>query len=361
VIAAGGTGGHTFPATALASVLIARGRKAVFMTDSRGGAFTEKVPGSSVVMVRAAQLGGKNPAAYVTGGIEILRGIFEARAHLKRLKPAAVVGFGGFSSLPQMMAATQLGCKTAVHEQNAVLGRVNRFVASKAGLIATSFPEVSMMPARRRGVVRLVGNPVRPAILAAAAPYMPPEGGGPFDLVVFGGSQGARVMSDVVPTAIASLDAGLRARLRVTQQAREEDVARTDAVYRSCGVDAVVTPFIRDMPERLARAHLVIARSGASTFAEIAVMARPSILVPLPIATDDHQFHNAQSLAAAGAAEVLRQEAFTTDAVAGLVTRWAGKPELLAGMSAAARTLARPRAAEDLADAVEALAEGRLP
>lgn len=330
------------------------------MTDRRGGAFTEKVPGSSVVTVRAAQLGGKNPVSYVTGGMEIVRGILDARGHLKRLKPAAVVGFGGFSTLPQMMAATQLRARTAIHEQNAVLGRVNRFVAAKVDLIATSFPEVSMMPARPRGIVRLVGNPVRPAIMAALAPYSPPESGEAFRIVIFGGSQGARVMSDVVPTAIASLDGALRARLQVTQQAREEDVARTEAVYKSCAVEAVVTPFIRDMPERLAKAHLVIARSGASTFAEIAAMGRPSILVPLPIATDDHQFHNAQSLAKAGAAEVLRQADFTTDAVSALIGRWAGDPATLAKMSAAAFTLARPRAADDLADAVEALAEGRF-
>ncbi len=356
-IAAGGTGGHTFPAMALASELIGRGRSVVFVTDARGGAFTDKVPGSSVEIVSTSQIGGRNPLAYLRSGAIIARGVMQSRRLLARMKPAAVVGFGGFSTFPQMVAATSLRLTTAIHEQNAVLGLVNRLVAKRVDLIATSFPEVERLPPGAE--TAFVGNPVRPAILAARAPYAPPEPDGPFEIVVFGGSQGARVMADVVPPAVASLAQGLRRRLRIIQQAREEDVGRTAAAYAAAGVTAQVTPFIKDMPQRLAAAHLVIARSGASTYAELTAMGRPSILVPLPIATDDHQFRNALSLVAVGAAQMRRQPEFTPDFVAALLTRWSEAPHELDAMAAAAIGQGRPDAAARLADAVQALAAAK--
>ena len=355
VIAAGGTGGHTFPAQATAQALMARGHRVLLATDPRGAAFAAKVPGAELLPIRSAIFSGRNPIRIAAASIEILRGVMQARAAFRREKPLAVVGFGGYPALPSMLAARLTGTPSILHEANALLGRVNRLVAKRVTKIAVAFPRTHLLPANAAAKTILVGNPVRPAIVEKATPYAPPGPEGPIHLLVFGGSQGARVMSDVVPAALALLPEGLRGRLRVVQQARGEDLERARAAYAALGVAAETADFFTDIPERMAAAHLTICRSGASSCAELTAMGRPALLVPYPFATDDHQSYNARVLADSGAAKMIPQPAFTADAVAREIEGLFADPARLAAMAAAAKALGRPDAAEALADAIEAL------
>jgi len=350
ILAAGGTGGHVFPAEALARALLARGREVVIITDRRGQGFGQKnlgerLPGVPVLRIRAGRFDG-GIGAKLLGAGELLIGIAEALRHLRKLRPAAVVGFGGYPSVPAVLAGALLRLPTLIHEQNAVLGRANRLLAPFVGKIAVGFPG--------KGVH--TGNPVRPEIAALRAqPYRAPEAKDRFELLILGGSQGARIFSDVVPEALTLLPDSLKTRLRVAQQARPEDLERVRAAYAASGIEAELAPFFADVPVRLARAHLVIARAGASTVAELTVAGRPSILVPYPFATDDHQTANAGALAKAGAALLVAQPEFTAAALAERLEGFT--PSRLGEIAESARAFGMPDAAERLSDLVLTISE----
>jgi UDP-N-acetylglucosamine--N-acetylmuramyl-(pentapeptide) pyrophosphoryl-undecaprenol N-acetylglucosamine transferase len=355
LLAAGGTGGHLFPAEALAAALLQRGIPVHLATDRRaarlGGAFAEDV----VHVVPSATLHGRNPIALTRTLATLGIGFLQARRLIGRLKPAAVIGFGGYPTIPPVLAAVQRRLPTLIHDANAVIGRANRLLAPRVTAIATTFPDVFSRKPDLAAKATLTGNPVRPAVVAAAStPY--PDPGERLRLLVFGGSQGARVMADVVPAAIGLLDAPLRGRLVIVQQARGEDIARVRDTYAKLAVDAETAPFFADLPGRMAGSHLIIARSGASTVSELAAIGRPSVLVPLPHALDQDQFANAGVLERAGGAIRFPQDAFTPRRLADEIAALAAAPGRLATMAAAARSVGRLDAADRLADLVLAVA-----
>ena len=358
MIAAGGTGGHIFPAVALAQALCARGHGVAFVTDARGAAIGAEqlgLPeGASCHTVPAGRIGG-GLLQSMRGGMDIIAGTLAARRLIRRLGPSVAVGFG-YPSVPPMLAAGLSGIPTIIHEQNAVLGRANRRLARGAAAFALSFAATSGVEAFPGVAIELVGNPVRADIAALRdRPYVPPRG--VIELLIMGGNLGAHVFAEVVPAAFAALDPALRRRFRVTQQCRKEDIEATQAAWRALDMAAELAPFFTDVPARLARAHLVICRAGASTVAELATAGRPALYVPYPHAADDHQTANARALEAAGGAWVMPQPEFTAGALAGWLEGAAEEPETLAQVAAAARAAARPDAAERLADMVVA----RLP
>jgi UDP-N-acetylglucosamine--N-acetylmuramyl-(pentapeptide) pyrophosphoryl-undecaprenol N-acetylglucosamine transferase len=354
ILAAGGTGGHVFPAQALAAELRARGRALALVTDRRGVDFGGALNEDEIHIVRASMVTGRGISGRVRGLGNILVGVLQARRLLRRLDPAGVVGFGGYASVPAVLAATQLGTPAVIHEQNAVLGRANRLLASRVRAIATSFPEVAQVSPADRGKVVHTGNPVRPAIAAlTAAPYAPPEKDGALAILITGGSQGATVMAEVVPPALARLPGELRHHLHVTQQCRAETLERARRVYDAAGIAAELSPFIADMPARLAAAHLVICRAGASTIAELGAAGRPAILVPFPAATDDHQTVNARAFEQAGGGWLMTQPGFMPEILADRIAALAGRPRSLTEAAAAARAFGVPDAASRLADLVE--------
>jgi UDP-N-acetylglucosamine--N-acetylmuramyl-(pentapeptide) pyrophosphoryl-undecaprenol N-acetylglucosamine transferase len=365
VIAAGGTGGHLFPAEALAAELVARGERIALMTDARSAAFESPAFGSAERFVlKVSGLVGRGAKAAAKGAFALAAGTLEARRILTRLDAAAVVGFGGYPSVPPIIAARTLSRTnrpvTALHEQNAVLGRANRLLAPGADLLAVSSQDTSRIPERAK--LEVVGNPVRPTLAALAGQgYAPPAEDGAVRLLVLGGSLGARIFADVVPAAIAALPDALRGRLVVTQQTRAEDLPCVETAYREAGVPADLSPFFGDIATRLAMAHFVIARAGASTVAELACAGRPSILVPLPNAIDDHQTANARSLAAVGAAWLMPQPAFTADALSRQLGAVLTSPAVLARAAAAAAKEAHPGAARRLADLVQSLISAAAP
>jgi UDP-N-acetylglucosamine--N-acetylmuramyl-(pentapeptide) pyrophosphoryl-undecaprenol N-acetylglucosamine transferase len=348
VLAAGGTGGHLFPAEALALELIGRGRSVHLLSDARAEGFAERAQGVAVHRIRAGRLGARGMA-------ELGLGIVAARQILRRLAPAAVIGFGGYPSLPTMLAAISLRLPTLLHEQNAVLGRANRLLAPWVGRIATGFPAVERLrPADRARAVH-TGNPVRATILARAdAPYRPPEPGETVEVLVLGGSQGAHVFAELVPPALAALPGPVR----VGQQARPEDLAAVTAAYARLGLAAEVASFFTDVPARLERAQLVICRAGASTVAELAAIGRPALLVPYPHATDDHQSANACAFAAAGGGWMLPQAELRSDALAARLCELLRNPARLAEAARRARLFGRRDAAEHLARLVLEGAKG---
>ncbi len=359
VIAAGGTGGHLFPAEALAAELIARGERIALMTDSRSAAFESPAfTNAERFVLQGAGLAGRGLRKAVSGVAALAAGTITARRILLRLDAAAVIGFGGYPSVPPLLAARTLPAArrpaTALHEQNAVLGRANRLLAGGADLLALAVADTQRVPASAR--VEIVGNPVRPALAALAGQgYAAPAEEGVIRLLVLGGSLGARVFSDVVPAAVALLPEALRTRLVVTQQTRAEDLPRVEAAYREAGVPADLSPFFGDIATRLGLAHLVVARAGASTVAELACAGRPSVLVPLPSAIDDHQTGNARALDAAGAARLMKQAEFTPETLSRYLLTMFQTPAVLARAAAAAARLARPDAARRLADLVQGL------
>jgi UDP-N-acetylglucosamine--N-acetylmuramyl-(pentapeptide) pyrophosphoryl-undecaprenol N-acetylglucosamine transferase len=353
VLSAGGTGGHLFPAQALAGVLARRGRGIVVMTDTRFANYATAFPGAQIQTVPSS------PLNAIAAPFKIMAGIAIAFTKLLKLKPAAVVGFGGYPSVPVMLAATLARLPTAIIEQNAVVGRANRLVMNRVKVVAAAFPIARFAPSDKSKIV-LTGNPLRPEVEALwAAPYDQPQSDGPLRLLVFGGSQGARAMSEIVPAALTRLPHDLKARLSVVQQCRPEDIETVRQIYRNAEIGAELQTFFTDLPKRMAECHLAIARSGAGTVAELMAIGRPAILVPLPGALDDNQTPNADILARAGAGWRVAQAALTPDALARMLIKIFAAPADLATRAAAAHALATPHAAEKLADVVEDLATGR--
>jgi UDP-N-acetylglucosamine--N-acetylmuramyl-(pentapeptide) pyrophosphoryl-undecaprenol N-acetylglucosamine transferase len=353
VLAAGGTGGHMVPAHALAEELMRRGHRVALVTDDRGARIPGLFSGVQVHVLPAGRLSG-GPI----GWLRASRNIFTGRAMALRLyetfRPSAVIGFGGYPALPALLAARADKVPTLIHEQNAVLGRVNRLMARKVDAIATAYDTVQRLPAKAANKTHLVGNPVREEVLALRElPFPPLTEDGIFRLLVTGGSQGATVLSDVVPEGLALLPEHFRRRLQVTQQCRETDIEKVRARYAELGIPADLATYLPDMPERLNWAHLVIARAGASTIAELTAAGRPAILVPLPSATHDHQTYNARELAKAGGARMIAQTRFTPVELAKQLQKLALDPGSLANAAARARAVGRPNAAADLADLVE--------
>jgi UDP-N-acetylglucosamine--N-acetylmuramyl-(pentapeptide) pyrophosphoryl-undecaprenol N-acetylglucosamine transferase len=356
LLAAGGTGGHLFPAEALGHELKARGFSVHLVTDSRAERFAGKFPADEIHVVPSATFASKNPVAMLKTGWKLWTGMRAARRLISRLKPLAVVGFGGYPTVPPLMASTGMGVPSLIHEQNAVMGRANKMLASRVQAIAGGFLPETNGPFAAKTVT--TGNPVRPAVLEAAkTPYVASRGDDPFRLVVFGGSQGAQFFSSAVPTALSLLEPTERARLSVTQQARPEDEARVTSCFGKLKASGDISPFFSDMAERLAKAHLVICRSGASTVSEISVIGRPAILVPYPYALDHDQAANAAALVATGGAEVVAQSELSPDRLSSMIASAMKEPERLEKMAAAAKQAGRPNAAAALADLVVAVAE----
>ncbi|MBI1250829.1 MAG: undecaprenyldiphospho-muramoylpentapeptide beta-N-acetylglucosaminyltransferase [Alphaproteobacteria bacterium] len=359
LIAAGGTGGHLFPAAAFCTEMQSRGWRIVLMTDARGRKYAQNFPADSIEDVPAATVQTLNPFAAANAALKIWRGIDAAQKRLRTLKPAMIAGFGGYPSLPALWAARAQKRPILIHEQNSVLGRVNRAFAKDAAAVACGFDRLERLPPGAAARKYVTGNPVRPAILALRdAPYPMPSAGGPLHLLIIGGSQGARVFGDVIPEALVTLPDGLRARLRVAQQVREEQCADVRALYAEAGVQADVQPFFTDMPARLGAAHLVIARAGASTVTELQAVGRPAILVPLKIAADDHQSVNAQSLAEVGAADIIAEDDFTPEQLSSVLQMRASDLHGLSVRAQAARAAGKPDAARALADLAEQIAAG---
>ncbi|WP_427969493.1 undecaprenyldiphospho-muramoylpentapeptide beta-N-acetylglucosaminyltransferase [Altererythrobacter sp.] len=353
VLAAGGTGGHLIPAFALATELDRRGHHVALITDERG----EKIPGKPDFLpahVLPAGRFGKNPLNWIKGVRAVLEGRSMALRLFESFEPSAVVGFGGYPALPALLASTSAGIPTVIHEQNAVLGRVNRMLAGRVQAIATSYPDVERLKEKHLPKVELVGNPVRAEVLALRDQDFPPfTEDGILRVLVTGGSQGARVMSEIVPDGLAMLQPSLRQRLQVTQQCRPEDLDAVRARYRNHDIPAELGTYFEDMETRLADCHLFIGRAGASTIAELTAVGRPAILVPLPIATDDHQAANTRESVKSGGARMIRQERFVPKELAKQIQAMAQKPSSLSNAAHAAWNCGRPKAAQDLADLVE--------
>jgi UDP-N-acetylglucosamine--N-acetylmuramyl-(pentapeptide) pyrophosphoryl-undecaprenol N-acetylglucosamine transferase len=343
-----------FPAEALAREMTTRGWRVVLATDHRGEQYAQAFPAEERLALDAAT--GSGPVALARAGVAIMRGVGQARAAFTRLNADVVVGFGGYPSAPALVAAILQRRPTLIHEQNAVLGRTNRILAPHVRAVASSFPTLDRAPAAVKGRSQVVGAPVRADIRALYDRVWTPPGDGPIRILVTGGSQGARILSETTPRALAALPEALRARLQVQQQSRPETLEAAQKIYLEAGIAAEVAPFFRDMATRLSQAHLVIGRAGASTCAELAVAAMPSILIPLKIATDDHQRLNARLLTDVAAAEVILEDDVTVDALAAAVAAVLADPVRLPAMSAAARSVAIPDAARRLADLVEATA-----
>ncbi|MGO4439519.1 undecaprenyldiphospho-muramoylpentapeptide beta-N-acetylglucosaminyltransferase [Rhizobium sp. RAF56] len=357
LLAAGGTGGHVFPAEALAHKLKERGYSVHLVTDSRAERFAGKFPADEIHVVPSATIGSKNPLKVARSLLTLWIGMRAARKLIVRLKPICVVGFGGYPTVPPLLAATRIGVPTMIHEQNAVMGRANKALAPRVQAIAGGFLGPNGAFADKTVTT---GNPVRPAVIEAAKqPYVPSGAGEPFNLVVFGGSQGAQYFSKTLPTAISLLEDELRSRLRITQQVRPEDMDMVTGCTRQLEMKADVAPFFTDMAERIGAAHLVISRSGASTVSEISVIGRPAILVPYPHALDHDQAANAATLAAAGGAKVIAQSELSPEKLSAIIRSAMNAPEKLAKMAAAAKLAGKPDAANLLADMVEAIAGKR--
>jgi UDP-N-acetylglucosamine--N-acetylmuramyl-(pentapeptide) pyrophosphoryl-undecaprenol N-acetylglucosamine transferase len=353
LLAAGGTGGHLFPAEALGVELVKRGLRVRLVTDDRALRYSGLFSKDMIDVVASETARGRNPLQLAHAGLTLAVGTFSALGLMRRLKPVAVVGFGGYPTLPPLIAARLAGIPSIIHDANAVLGRANRFLSRHVSAIATSLPGVLDRDPALSGKATTVGTPMRPAILTAAAvSYTAPATNGPLRLLVVGGSQGARVMSDIVPGAIERLEPALWGRLILTQQVREEDMIRVRAVYDRLKIQAELAPFFADLPVRLASNHLVISRSGAGPVAELAAIGRPSILVPLPGAIDQDQFANAGVLSQVNGALRIPQSEFTPDRLASEISALAAEPHRLAAMAAAARSAGRLDAAERLADLV---------
>ncbi|WP_309646007.1 undecaprenyldiphospho-muramoylpentapeptide beta-N-acetylglucosaminyltransferase [Phenylobacterium sp.] len=360
VVAAGGTGGHLFPAQALAEALIARGWRIVLASDERVAAFAESFPAEERIGLSARTYKPRDPVSMALAGVSILRGVMQARKAFKRIDPDVVVGFGGYPSVPGLLAGITQGRATVMHEQNSVMGRANRQLVSHVRAVACAFPVLQKAPEKIAKNAVVVGNPVRPEIQAlASVPYEPPTADGPIRILITGGSQGARLLSELMPAAIAKLPESLRQRLTVQQQTRPESMDIARETYADALVIAEIAPFFRDMASRLRDAHLVIGRSGAGTVCEFAVAGKPAILIPLAIALDDDQGQNARVMAEAGGAEICRESQLTVDVMATALEKLLTNPERLARMAAGARSIAKPDAAERLADLVEKTAANR--
>ena len=356
VIAAGGTGGHMFPAQSLAEVMLRRGWRVKLSTDARGARYTGGFPHSvEVAQVSSATFARGGVLAKALAPFRILGGVIGAIFGMMRERPDMVVGFGGYPTIPALGAAWLLRKPRMIHEQNGILGRVNRLFAKRVDRVACgTWP--TELPAGVEGVH--VGNPVRASVLErAGAGYIPP-GDYPMSVLVIGGSQGARILSDVIPAAIAALPDALRRNIRVAHQARDEDEQRVAQFYAEAGIDAEVEPFFRDVPRRMSEAQLVISRAGASSIADISVIGRPCILIPYAAAAGDQQSANAKGLAQAGAAIVIPERKLAVDVVSEQIASVLTNPQAATQMAQAALGQGLPDAPVHLADMVEELAGG---
>lgn len=357
-LAAGGTGGHLFPAEALAAALVRQGYAVALITDARGGAFAGQHPTVDLCPIDVKR-SGPSVAAKAGSVFSMAIASLQALRHLRRLDPALVVGFGGYPSLPAIAAAKFSGIPVLLHEQNARLGRANRLLAPFADAIATSFPKVNGIAKTLERKLIYTGNPVRGAFEALReAAYIPPQENGPINLLITGGSQGASVFAEIVPAAIALLPEALRRRMIVTQQCRAETLARVATAYREMGVEAQTGPFFTDMAAKLQACHLAICRAGASTVAELAMVGRPSILIPYPHAMDDHQSDNARAMEIVDGAWMLKESASTPELLAARLEVLLNEPERLAAMAAAARNAGKPNAVGSLCALITNLIEG---
>ena len=353
VLAAGGTGGHLIPAFALATELERRGHHVALVTDERGAKIPGKPDFLTAHVIPAGRFG-KNPLRWFGGVRSVLEGRKMALRLFETFEPSAVIGFGGYPAVPALLAAQSAEIPSLVHEQNAVLGRVNRLFASKVNAIATAYPDIQRLKPKHSDKVHLVGNPVRAGVLSLRdEPFPPFTEDGLLKVLVTGGSQGARVLSEVVPDGLAMLPPPLRHRLQVTQQCRAEDLDAVRERYAAHDIPAELGTYFEDMEARLAGAHLFIGRAGASTIAEVTAVGRPAILIPLPIATDDHQTANTREMVKAGGARMIRQTSFTPNELAKQIQAMAKRPDTLATAAHAAWNCGRPKAAKDLADLVE--------
>lgn len=354
IIAAGGTGGHMIPAHALSEELMRRGHRVMLLCDARGLRFPGLFERAERHVLQSATASGANPIAWLKAAATIWKGWVEGRRIARKAGADAVVGFGGYPSLPGLLAGISLGIPSLIHEQNAVLGRVNRQLQHRVSAIALTYADTARLKPASRAKAKQTGNPVRREILAARdQPYEAPRGDALMRLLVVGGSQGAHILGRLVPEAVAQLPDDLRRRVRVEQQCRSEDLSATAKAYSQAGVDADCQTYMADLPQRLAAAHLVISRAGASTMAELMAMGRPAILIPFAAATDDHQTANAAGYVAAGAGLLLPEAGATSARLAGGLLGFLKSPESLSSAAAAARALGVPDAASRLADLVE--------
>jgi UDP-N-acetylglucosamine--N-acetylmuramyl-(pentapeptide) pyrophosphoryl-undecaprenol N-acetylglucosamine transferase len=360
-LAAGGTGGHMVPAHALAAELKSRGHGVLLITDERGVRFPglfDKVP---VHILPAGRLGG-GPVGWLKAAGSVLKGRAEAKRLYAEHRPDAVVGFGGYPAFPSLLAASAMHIPTVLHEQNAVLGRVNRLLSGEAEAIATAYAKVDRLKPGYASKTALVGNPVREEVARLGElPFPPFDEVAPLKILVTGGSQGASVLGEVVPAGLGLLQPTLRRRLQVVQQCRPDDIERVRTQYAALGIPAELLTYIEDMPDKLADAHLVIGRAGASTIAELTAAGRPAILIPFAAATDDHQTANAREMTDAGGARTIQQPGFTPQVLARQIEAMAADPVALNNAAERALSVGRPHAAHDLADLVERVANGVAP
>ena len=357
VLAAGGTGGHMIPAHALAAELRRRGHGVMLITDERGKRIPGLFSGIDVQTLPAGRMS-LNPLGFIRGVGAVIAGRRQARALFRAGRPDAVIGFGGYPAFPTLLAAGSMAIPTVLHEQNAVLGRVNRLLAGRASAIATAYDRILRLKPRFRSKIALVGNPVREEVARLGEqPFPAFDDFSPLKILITGGSQGASILGEVVPAGFAALTPGLRHRLQIVQQCRADDIDQVREAYRKLEIPAELMTYIEDMPAKLGDAHLVIARAGASTIAELTAAGRPAILIPLPSATDDHQTANAAEMARAGGSRTIAQPRFTPDALARQIEALAADPEALANAAARALSVGRPRAAQDLADLIERIAD----
>ncbi|MCW9033953.1 MAG: undecaprenyldiphospho-muramoylpentapeptide beta-N-acetylglucosaminyltransferase [Rhodospirillales bacterium] len=353
VLAAGGTGGHVFPAEALATTLLGRGCKLTLITDRRGGNWGENLGNVNVIRIRASAVAGKGILGKVMSVFRLGIGTLQARGHLKKIKPACVVGFGGYASVPTMFAATMSGVSTALHEQNALLGRANKLLAPRVNKVATSFENAKEVEAVAPGKVVYTGMPVRSQVAEVrGANYPELTKKSEIHLLVIGGSQGAKVFSEIVPQALALLPKELQKRIHIAQQCRSEDLTTAEKAYEGLEVKTTLKTFFDDIPQRLAGTHLVIARAGASTIAELTAVGRPALLVPYPYAADDHQTFNAHAIDEAGGGWLIPQDSFTPENLAQRLESLFSLPRTLQNAASGALSAGRPDAAEKLADMV---------
>lgn len=356
LLTAGGTGGHLFPAQALASELGRRGHVVELATDERADKYGSEFPARKTHIIASETLRGRNPISLIKTAWRLAIGMFQARHVIKSFKPSVVVGFGGYPTFPPMFAAKQTGVPSILHEANGVMGRANKMLAKGATAIATSIPLANPEDSWSAKVTE-TGNPVRDAVIEASGkPYAPPQDDGPFHLLVFGGSQGARFFSDLLPEAVGKLPTELRQRLKIVQQCRPEDLERVKSAYSDMGVEAELASFFTDMPARISASHLVVCRSGAGTVSELAVLGRPSILVPLPGSLDQDQAANAKLLENVGGGWPIRQADLSADRLSSELARFFAEPDLLAQAAQNALSVGKPDAVKRLADLVETVA-----
>jgi UDP-N-acetylglucosamine--N-acetylmuramyl-(pentapeptide) pyrophosphoryl-undecaprenol N-acetylglucosamine transferase len=361
VLAAGGTGGHMIPAHALAAELKSRRHGVLLITDERGSRFPGLFEGIPVHILAAGRLGG-GPVGWLKAAGSVLKGRGEAKRLYREHTPDAVVGFGGYPAFPSLLAASAMRIPTVLHEQNAVVGRVNRLLAGEAEAIGVAYEEIDRLKAKYKAKTVLVGNPVREEIARLGEmPFPPFDEVAPLKILVTGGSQGATILSQIVPEGLGMLEPSLRRRLQVVQQCRPDDIERVRNQYADLGIPAELMTYVEDMAAKLADCHLMIGRAGASTIAELTAAGRPAILIPFAAATDDHQTANAREMVRAGGARAIKQENFTPDVLARQIEALAMDPVALNNAAARALSVGRPHAARDLADLVERVGNGVAP